>query len=181
MIVCGKCGYDKCKTSKFCKSCWQKDHYKNMTQKQRDLKNKRRRDIRRTGRYKQQEHDYNVKYGLEHKEERKISWKKWYDNNKELYKRKRHLDNLNRKREALNMLGGAKCVNCGCNNIIALEFNHKTGGHRKSGLPLGSELHHALLKGTVDKNLFDVRCRPCNALHYLEIKGLLNKWKITYG
>lgn len=86
------------------------------------------------------------------------------------------------KIKAIEKLGG-KCVNCGCDDIKALEFNHINGGgsdeRRKNNGGLSKKLYLDIVAGR--RNDIDLRCKVCNALHCLvEIKGLKNRWKIIY-
>jgi hypothetical protein len=82
---------------------------------------------------------------------------------------------------AFKILGG-KCVNCGCDNIDALEINHPFGGgneeRRKAGF-YERKLYRDIISGK--KVDVELTCRVCNALHYLvQLKGLPNRWHITY-
>jgi hypothetical protein len=84
--------------------------------------------------------------------------------------RKRQYDT--RKRRAMELVGGAKCCVCGCDEIDFLEFNHRNGGGCKEWRDKGS-------KPMVDKILtskrrtddLDIKCRLCNALDFLERKN----------
>jgi len=78
----------------------------------------------------------------------------------------------NRKRRAMEMLGGAKCVRCGCDEIDFLEFNHINGGGCKE-IKQGQYLYMAdkLLSGKRKPEGLEVLCRICNALDFLERKN----------
>lgn len=76
------------------------------------------------------------------------------------------------------------CVNCGCNELMILEINHKNGGgcqEYKLGMR-SKQLCRAIYRGDRNIDEFDIRCRVCNNLHYAEIKcGYKLPFKITYG
>lgn len=89
------------------------------------------------------------------------------------------------RKKVLDILGG-KCVYCGCDNINALEINHKNGGGNKEwkeGTRRGGNAYlREFLDGTRNIEDYETTCRVCNAWHYLvKIKGLENKWKIMYN
>lgn len=78
-----------------------------------------------------------------------------------------------------------KCsvINCGCDDIRLLEFNYKGGGHvallKQGKIPAGPQLLAGIINGTIDANLFDMRCRPHNMAYHFELKyGLA--WEIQY-
>jgi|SRR3989304_9352135 len=99
-----------------------------------------------------------------------------------------HRENINGyskklKRKAMDKLGG-KCVSCGCNDYNALEFNHINGGGRKEREKDHSNCQKQMCRDILagKRKDIDLRCRVCNAVHYLvQLKGLENKWKIIYG
>jgi hypothetical protein len=78
------------------------------------------------------------------------------------------------KIRAMEKLGGAFCVECGCTDIRILEFNHKNGGGgRWRRLEMGRTGHRNVLvqeyvlTGKLTSKEVDVRCRVCNALDYV--------------
>lgn len=79
--------------------------------------------------------------------------------------------------------GTLRCVNCGCDDIRFLEFNHKTLTHAARGGGHNRNLPKKILKGTISQKEFDdlnIRCRLCNALDHLEKKyGLVGKTGFT--
>jgi hypothetical protein len=86
------------------------------------------------------------------------------------------------KVRAVEKLGG-RCIYCGCDNINALEFNHINGGGNKEARAVGGgnqkEKCLDILAGR--RTDLELSCRVCNALHYLvKLKGLPNRWKVTY-
>jgi adenine-specific DNA methylase len=86
------------------------------------------------------------------------------------------------RKRAINKLGG-KCVNCGCNDYKALEINHINGGGGKEHKEHHNEAKQVYLDIINGKRQdLDLRCKVCNALHYLvELKGLENYWNVTYN
>lgn len=76
---------------------------------------------------------------------------------------------------------GSKCVNCGCNNIDALEFNHINGGGWKEFQKShrNQEYYRDIVLGK--RTDIELTCGVCNALHRLvKLKKLPNLWKVTY-
>ncbi len=87
------------------------------------------------------------------------------------------------KRLALEKAGGLICVNCGCDDIRALELNHKNGGGNKEKRAIrlsGSRFYAAIAAGRRSTDDIDVRCRVCNALYdtviRLGVKGHIVEW-----
>ena len=74
----------------------------------------------------------------------------------------------------MNKIGGQKCVNCGCDIVEILEINHKDGGGRQEIIGKSNkEYLRDIIYDKVDTSKYDVRCRVCNALHYVEeLKGI---------
>ena len=74
------------------------------------------------------------------------------------------------REKAMDLLGGRLCANCGCNEFSILEINHINGGGRKElKLRKGSnrQLYHDIVNDRVNLNEYNVLCRVCNALHYV--------------
>ena len=93
---------------------------------------------------------------------------------RELYKQLRN--------KAITKLGG-KCVNCGCDNYDALEFNHINGGGSKERTSTkGYRVFlYSIINNTRPINDIELTCKVCNALHCLvQLKHLPNNWTITY-
>lgn len=103
-----------------------------------------------------------------------MSWTKKY--RKSVYDR--------RKKLAMELLGGAKCVNCGCEELSFLEFNHIDGGgcrewnSKTNHTPMSEQL---LRHGRSSKGL-NVLCRVCNALDFLKRKNTegATRYKIIF-
>jgi predicted RNA-binding Zn-ribbon protein involved in translation (DUF1610 family) len=65
-----------------------------------------------------------------------------------------------------------KCENCGCDDVRLLEINHKDGGGNKE-LQNGKRTNvfmWDIYMGRRKTNDLNLLCRPCNALHFLELK-----------
>lgn len=80
------------------------------------------------------------------------------------------------RHQALNILGGPVCVECGCPVESILEINHVKGGGRKELLATGGykKMIRRIIKGEFEPGEFNVTCRVCNAVHYVrDIKGVL--------
>lgn len=96
---------------------------------------------------------------------------RWRDNNPEKQKLARQRAYNNRKIKAMDMVGGAVCRRCGCDELHALEFNHINGGgaseHRENGSrPIMDRI-------LTDNRVYDdleILCRVCNALDFIERK-----------
>ena len=73
------------------------------------------------------------------------------------------------RERAMENLGGAKCVNCGCDEFSILEINHIRGGGRKElKASQNRQLYRAIMNDKVDLSDYNVLCRVCNALHYVQ-------------
>jgi hypothetical protein len=78
--------------------------------------------------------------------------------------------NRRQRRRALVLVGRGAivCVRCGCDRPELLEINHKNGGGRKD--LVGKWFHRAIARLERETNDLELLCRPCNAIHYLEMK-----------
>jgi hypothetical protein len=92
----------------------------------------------------------------------------------------------NLRKKALEILGGLRCEECGCDNYRVLEINHIKGGGRQDMLreSKADSFYRSIIKGTRDNRDYNVLCRVCNAKHYVEsllgIKGHVVVWNCTY-
>ncbi len=59
------------------------------------------------------------------------------------------------------------CVRCGCDDVRLLEINHKNGGGGKERL---NGLTRAVATGARQTDDLELLCRPCNAIHALELR-----------
>lgn len=89
-----------------------------------------------------------------------------------------------RRTRAMEMIGGAKCIRCGCDKLEFLEFNHKNGGGcREYRKERKNSMVDRLLSGKRNVDDLNVLCRVCNALDFLERKDIKSamkyqiKWK----
>jgi len=107
-----------------------------------------------------------------------------------LKQRQEYYDSM--KLQFFNMLGGAKCIYCGCDRFEILEVNHVDGVRnwllangvsdalnitRKSILrSYGRALMLDVLKGRRSAEGLEVTCRVCNAAHYV-----LNEYGVKFN
>jgi hypothetical protein len=101
----------------------------------------------------------------------KISRNKWRSKNPEKVRemcRKRH---QRLRRRALEKIGLLICNNCGCDKYELLEINHIDGeGNKERKQKRTSVFYLDIIYGRrVIKDL-EILCRPCNHIHYLELK-----------
>lgn len=81
---------------------------------------------------------------------------------------------LIRKRVFFRICGSIhpKCVRCGCDDSRLLEINHKNGGGNLE-LQKGkrsNQFYRAIAKGLRPTDDLELLCKPCNAVHALELK-----------
>ena len=86
------------------------------------------------------------------------------------------------REKAIDILGGKRCANCGCDEFSLLEINHINGGGRSmSKTQQNRQLYRDIAKGRAELSDYNVLCRVCNALHYIRdilgIKGHQVIWK----
>lgn len=72
-----------------------------------------------------------------------------------------------RKLRMLNILGGAFCAKCGCDEIGFLEINHIEGGGSKEIRANKASLTDKILSGERSTVGLNVLCRVCNAIDFL--------------
>lgn len=95
---------------------------------------------------------------------------------KEILRLSQEKHRIKRKDKVFQLLGGPSCVYCGCDNMQALEINHKKDfGTREHG----TKLLNDICSGRKKKEDFEIVCRVCNALHYMKMKGIKG-WKVTW-
>lgn len=63
-----------------------------------------------------------------------------------------------------------KCVRCGCDDIKFLEINHKDGGGGKEYRNRYYQFYQDVMSGKRKTEDLELLCRPCNHIHYLEMK-----------
>lgn len=85
------------------------------------------------------------------------------------------------RRRALEFLGEVKCSNCGCDIIEILEINHvKGGGVQEHKLKGGIKVWRDIYLGRVPRENYNILCRVCNALEYVERKFGIKKFMVTW-
>jgi len=64
-----------------------------------------------------------------------------------------------------------ECVRCGCTDFRFLEINHKNGSKNEHMLwKSGTGLTRSIVKGWRKTDDLELLCRPCNHIHFLEMK-----------
>lgn len=115
----------------------------------------------------------------------KNAYLRWKENNPDSYESCWKKYNRNFKLKILDIVGRGKiaCVNCGCDVPNFLEINHINGGGSAAGETKGgnTKFYQAILKGKRSVDDLDIRCKPCNNLHYLELKYGPLPFKITWN
>src|SRR5690349_5266768 len=76
--------------------------------------------------------------------------------------------------------GSVLCIRCGCDRPEMLEINHKNGGGREELRRLKTTFYRmiARLERAVDD--LELLCRPCNAVHALELRHGPLPFKVTW-
>ena len=76
------------------------------------------------------------------------------------------------RRRALLVIGSGSivCVRCGCDRPELIEINHINGGGGKELKGLGNKWHRQIAKLERATDDLELLCRPCNAVHALELK-----------
>lgn len=147
--------------------------------------------------------EYSRKYNEEHREEKnkkRIAWRnaseenkerdreknrEWIKKNPEKYKEIWKKSNRDYKIKVLDKVsnGNIFCANCGCDRFEFLEVNHINGGGAKEKKENGinnRKLYADILNGKRTLHDLNVLCKPCNNLHYLELKFGPQPYKITW-
>ena len=73
-----------------------------------------------------------------------------------------------------------RCVRCGCDDTRLLEINHRNGGGRKD-YARGRHLYHEIKMGIRPIDDLEILCKPCNALHFLELKYGALPMKVSWN
>src|ERR1041384_5407759 len=117
--------------------------------------------------------------------------KQYYVDNKEKILERYKRNNFLLRCDVLRVVGRGciRCVVCGCNNINCLEINHKYGGGNKErkiyGKNAKSNHNHPFYKdimsGKRSIDDLEIRCKPCNGVHYLETKFNIHGFKIIWN
>lgn len=108
------------------------------------------------------------------------NWRTKYPEKQKLARKRAY---NNRKLKALKIVGEAKCVRCGCDELDFLEFNHIVGGGCKEWKQdKGVAMMDKVIGGRSTNDL-EILCRLCNAHHYLESKNKeqAKRLKVVWG
>jgi hypothetical protein len=116
---------------------------------------------------------------LAYRERRKQS----SDYNPEEERRKWREQHQQVRERAIERLGGKLCANCGCDEFNLLEINHINGGGRVAAKVRQSrQLYRDIVSSRVELRDYNVLCRVCNALHYVQdilgVKGHKVTWVV---
>jgi hypothetical protein len=107
----------------------------------------------------------------ENKNKDKVSYYRWKKSHPEAYKKSWKDYNHRRREKVLRCISTElKCVRCGCDMFEILEINHKNGGGHKETKYKINEFHRKILSGERKTNDLEILCKPCNVIHYIELK-----------
>jgi len=111
-------------------------------------------------------------WNAKNKERHYTNHKLWVKSNRPKVNKIQRNWHANVRKKALSIIGNGKleCVRCGCNILSFLEINHKNGGGTTETRKLGSHLVHNIVKGSRKIEDLELLCKPCNAIHALELK-----------
>jgi hypothetical protein len=113
-----------------------------------------------------------------------LSHDRWRENNPESYKQSYvNWRNKLRKRALLTISENLQCVRCGCDKFECLEINHKNGGGAKevkSRKGNNQTNYMDIIKGRRGIDDLEILCKPCNGIHYLEMKYGVLPYSITW-
>lgn len=87
------------------------------------------------------------------------------------------------RRRALLVVGrgSVSCVRCGCDRPDLIEINHKNGGGGKELRGLGNKWHRQIAKLERPVDDLELLCKPCNAVHALELKHGPLPFRVVWG
>lgn len=105
--------------------------------------------------------------------QRKEYSKNHYRNTPEVRARQKKRNQLIRIKTLSLINSDLSCARCGCNDIRFLEINHKNGGggiEQKNHMSWGHVFNLKIINGERDVSDLELLCRPCNHIHFLEIK-----------
>lgn len=90
---------------------------------------------------------------------------------------------LQRKRVLFKVSGSIApvCVRCGCDDTRLLEINHKNGGGGREMKAKGVEFYRSIISGERPTDDLEILCRPCNAVHALELKHGPLAFRVHWG
>ena len=118
--------------------------------------------------------EYNRDYREKHIDEERERNRKWYLEHKYRKNQKDKIRRMNIRKKAIQIVSKNNipyCVGCGCDDIRLLEINHINGGGYKERVRKGAKLLYCnIISGERKIDDLDIRCKPCNSIHYLELK-----------
>lgn len=104
----------------------------------------------------------------EHRKKSVEATHRWRERHPEQVKLSARRTKNARRVRVFNLLGGAVCRNCGCDELAFLELNHKNGGGCQEFKQVGNHLYELILQGKRNPQDYEVLCRVCNALDHLQ-------------
>ena len=181
------CGHRHHFAKRLCQKCYAKEHYKQYISRPgvRQHIKEYAKEYRQRPEVKERTREYGreyykrpgvkeriarrkKQYRIEYCQRPEVKARKAIYNNQPKYKAKRREHYQKMKREVFELLGGARCVNCGCDFFDFLEVNHKNGCSKKEQKE-GRFIQSIYLRKRKTDDL-NVLCRICNALDYLSKK-----------
>jgi len=125
--------------------------------------------------------------------ERSITWRKkhpkrskeisarWKKANKKKVNETEKNRFYNLRRKALEKIGLLVCNNCGCDEYNLLEINHINGdGCQERKVKQTGKFYLEIVNGTRTTDDLNILCKPCNLLHYLELRHGKLPYKIEW-
>lgn len=113
--------------------------------------------------------------------------KNWIARNPERYKEIWKATNKKQRLKVLEKVANGKplvCVRCGCDMAECLEINHINGGGAREYKRNGNsnmKLYKKIMDGERPVDDLELLCKPCNSIHYLELKHGKLPFKIIWG
>lgn len=77
--------------------------------------------------------------------------------------------------------GNLACVRCGCDRVELLEINHKNGGGGKELKGKGHKMYREIARLVRPIDDLELLCKPCNAVHALELKFGSLPFRVVWG
>lgn len=77
--------------------------------------------------------------------------------------------------------GVVACVRCGCDVPVLLEINHKNGCGGQEHREMGQRFYTSIAKMTRTIDDLELLCKPCNAVHALEMKHGPLPFKVVWN
>lgn len=108
---------------------------------------------------------------MQAKERHREAVRRYREKNADRVRLSRRKQYIARKRRAMEMLGGCRCCNCGCDELSFLEINHINGGGCVEFRARGNRVVDDLVSGKRTTDGLNVLCRVCNALDHLARKN----------